>query len=106
MLLKEFQFGLAVKRFGLNPAIEPGEIVGSLQQHLWTLRMQPSEHSIPDNTQQDGKEQTGSDAEAGGTQFAWQPFTLQSIMPELAPNFKMPGASSDLTPFLYVVRSN
>lgn len=39
---------------------------------------------MPDNTQQDGQEQTGSDARVGGRRDSHgEPFTLAPIVPEL-----------------------
>ncbi len=51
---------------GFSGAKEPQQAVGLLQQRLWTMRTQPSGNLIPDNTQQDGHEQTGCDAKGGG----------------------------------------
>jgi hypothetical protein len=85
MPLNEFLFRFPIQRFRLNPAIEPRQIVGSLQQRLWTMRIQPSDDLIPDNTQQDGQQQTGSNAKAGGRCNSHSgPFTLASILPECA----------------------
>ena len=67
MPLREFEFGSLVERFRSDPTVEPRQIVGSLQQRLWTMRIQPSDDLIPDNTQQDGQQQTGSDAKGGGS---------------------------------------
>ena len=61
----------------------PRQIVGSLQQRLWTVRIQPPEDLIPDNTQQDGQKQTGSDAKGGGRRNSHSgPFTLAFIVPD------------------------
>jgi hypothetical protein len=54
MPLLEFDFCFSVERFRGDPAIEPRHLVGSLQQRLWTMRIQPPDDLIPDNTQQDG----------------------------------------------------
>ena len=79
----EFEFGLAVQRFGLNPGIEPREIVGSLQQRLWSLRTATPEDLIPDNAQQGSQKQTGSDANGGGSGDSHDaPFTLALMMPD------------------------
>lgn len=51
MLLYELQLGLAIERFGLNPAIEPRQIVGLLQQRVWSLRASMPENLIPDDAQ-------------------------------------------------------
>src|ERR1700739_1795418 len=63
VLFEESKFGLSVARFGCDPAIEPREIVGSLQQRLWRVRS-AQEDLIPDNAQQGSQEQPGSDAKA------------------------------------------
>ena len=61
----------------------PRGIVGSLQQRLWTVRNPPPEDLIPDNAQQGGKKQTGSDAKGGGRRDSHNsPISLQSILPE------------------------
>ena len=59
MPLSEFLLGLSVERLCLNPAVEPRHIVGSLQQRLWSVKTRLPENLIPDNTQQDGQQQTG-----------------------------------------------
>jgi len=53
MPLSEFLLGLPVERLCLNPAVEPRHIVGSLQQRLWTMRIQLSDDLVADTTQQD-----------------------------------------------------
>jgi hypothetical protein len=62
----EFLLGLPVKRFCLNPAVEPRHLIGLLQQRLWSVKTRPPENLIPDSTQEDGKQQTGSNAKGGG----------------------------------------
>jgi hypothetical protein len=48
------------------------------------MRIQPPDDLIPDNSQQDGQEQTGSDASVGGRHNSHgEPFTLPPIVPEL-----------------------
>jgi hypothetical protein len=66
MPLFEFDFSFSVERFRGDPAIEPRHLVGSLQQHLWTVSDPPPEDLIPDNAQQGSQQQTGSDAKVGG----------------------------------------
>jgi hypothetical protein len=66
MPLSEFLLGLPVERFSLNPTVEPRHLVGSLQQRLWSVRVEPPEDLISGDTQQDGRQQTGSDAKGGG----------------------------------------
>jgi hypothetical protein len=89
----EFEFGLAVERFGLNPGIEPREIVGSLQQRLWSLRTATPVDLIPDNAQQGSQKQTGSDANGGGTGDSHgAPFTLPLMMSDCGPRSKSQGA--------------
>jgi len=62
----EFLLGLSVKRFCLNPAIEPRHPIGLLQQRLWSVETRLPENLIPDNTQKDGNQQTSSNAKGGG----------------------------------------
>ena len=62
---------------------QPRHLVGSLQERVWSVRIQPPENLIPDNTQQDGQQQTGSNATSGGYRVshdAWP--TLKVILPE------------------------
>ena len=47
----EFLLGLSVKRFCLNPAVEPRHLIGLLQQRLWSGETRLPENLIPDNTQ-------------------------------------------------------
>jgi len=57
---------LSVKRLCLNPAVEPRHLIGLLQQRLWSVETRMPENLIPDSTQKDGKQQTGSNAKGGG----------------------------------------
>ena len=58
-------------------------LVGSLQQRLGTVRNPPPEDFIPDNAQQGGNQQTGSDAALGGRRNSHgEPFNVASILPE------------------------
>src|SRR5579862_1533103 len=66
MPFHELQFSLVIERLSVDPAVEPRHLVGSLQQRLRTVRNPPPEDLIPDNAQQGGEEQTGSDAKGGG----------------------------------------
>ena len=89
MPLYEALFGLSIKEFCLNPAVEPRQVVGSHQQRLWTFKDPTPEDFIPDNAQQGGKKQTGSDAKGGGRRDSHNgPITLQSILPESSPEIK------------------
>ena len=83
MSLYELNFRLSVKRFCPYPAIQPRHLVGSLKERLWRGRIPPAEDLASDNTQQDGQQQTGSDAEEGGNsiRIATQLLT-RSILPE------------------------
>ena len=62
---------------------QPRHLVGSLQERVWSVRIQPPENLMPDNTQQDGQQQTGSNATGEGyraSHDAWP--TLKAILPE------------------------
>ncbi|MFZ0271196.1 MAG: hypothetical protein WAL34_05040 [Acidobacteriaceae bacterium] len=86
----EFEFGLAVQRFGLNPGIEPREIVGSLQQRLWSLRTATPDDLIPDNAQQGSQKQAGTDANSGGEVDSHDaPFTLKLMMPDCVSSYQI-----------------
>jgi hypothetical protein len=81
--LSEFLLSLPIEWLCLDPTVQPRQIVGSLQQRLWTVRDPPPEDLIPDNAQQGGKKQTGCDAKVGGRRDSHSgPFTLASILPE------------------------
>src|SRR5579871_4773172 len=83
MPLSEFLLSLPIEWLCLDPTVQPRQIVGSLQQRLWTVRDPPPEDLIPDNAQQGGKKQTGSNAKVGGRRDSHSgPFTLASILPE------------------------
>ena len=66
MPLEIFEFGSVVERFRLNPAIEPRQVIGLLQQRVWSLRTSAPENLIPDNAQKASQKQTGSDANSRG----------------------------------------
>jgi hypothetical protein len=53
--LYELILGLSIERLRVSPVAEPRQIVGSLQQRHWTMRIQPADDLISDNTQQDGQ---------------------------------------------------
>jgi hypothetical protein len=65
MPLSELKFRLPVKRFRLNPTIEPRHLVGSRKERLGRDRIPPAEDLASDHTQQDDQQQTGSDAKGG-----------------------------------------
>jgi hypothetical protein len=65
MSLYKLSFSLSVKRLRPYPAIQPRHLVGSLKERLWRGRIPPPEDLASDDTQQDGQQQTGSDAKGG-----------------------------------------
>jgi len=74
---------------GVNVA--PHCRVGSLQQHLWTVRDPPPDDLIPDNAQQGGKKQTGCNAKGGGRRNSHnRPFTLVPYCQTRPPGINRP----------------
>src|SRR5437588_520371 len=83
MPLRELNFCLSVERFCRYPAIQPRHLVGSLKERLWRGGIPPVEDLASDNTQQDGQEQTGSDAEGEGNSVSHSySVTYSSMLPE------------------------
>jgi hypothetical protein len=78
--LRELNFRLSIKGFCRYPAIQPRHLVGSLEERLWRGRIPPAEDVASDNTQQNGQQQTGSDAERGGNSVSHSYSVTYSFM--------------------------
>src|SRR6185312_4721591 len=67
-------------RFCCYPAVQPRHIVGSLKERLWRGRIPPAEDVASDNAQQDGQQQTGSNAEFGENRSSHSYSVTYSLM--------------------------